>query len=272
MPEFECPKPITVSLRAGGGLVDITAEERPTAHVDVSPYDETDASRDIAASTRVEMHGDTLIVTTPEPPGAWLWRRHARVRIAVRVPLDSALALKISTADLVARGRFGLVTLGMAAGDGYVEHITGNANVKTASGDVTIDRVDGTIQVNSASGDVEIGTAMQEVSVHAASGDVRIGRAASSVKVASASGDVDIVSAERGELRLRSASGDVGVGVAPGTGVWLDLNTSAGRARCDLSMPEPPAAPGDADLYLHVRSMSGDITVGRAPSNHPAAA
>ena len=88
MPEFECPTPITVSLRASGGLVDITAEERPTARVDVSPYDDTDASRDLAASTRIEMHGDTLTVTTPEPPGAWLWRRHARVRIAVRVPLE----------------------------------------------------------------------------------------------------------------------------------------------------------------------------------------
>ena len=46
MPEFDCPKPITVSLRAGGGTVDITAEERRTALVDVSPYDDSDAARD----------------------------------------------------------------------------------------------------------------------------------------------------------------------------------------------------------------------------------
>jgi hypothetical protein len=271
MPEFECRKPITLSLRAGGGTVDITAEDRSTALVDVGPYDDTDAARDLAAATRVEMHGDTLTVTTPEPPGAWLWRRHARLRIAARVPRDSTLALKIASADLVARGRFGLVTLSVAAADGYVEHISGNANLKTASGDLTIDRIDGTAQINSASGDVAIGTAVQDLNVHAASGDVRIGHAGNSAKVVSASGDIDIAKAARGELRLRSASGDVTVGVAGGTGVWLDLNTSSGRARSDLSMPQtPPAAPSDADLHLHVRSMSGDITVRRTPSGHPA--
>ncbi len=272
MPEFDCPKPITVSLRAGGGTVDITAEERRTALVDVSPYDDSDAARDVAAAARVEMHGDTLTIAAPEPPGVWLWRRHARLRITVRVPLDCVLALKISSADLSARGRFGTVSLGTASGDGYLEHIAGAANLKTASGDVTIDRVDGAVQVNSASGDVAIGYAAADVVVHAASGDVRIGRADASVKVASASGDVDIASACRGEVRLKSASGDVSVGVAAGTGVWLDLSTTSGRARSDLSMAEPPPSPGDADLHLHARSISGDITVRRALSDQAAAA
>lgn len=272
MPEFECPKPITVSVRAGGGAVDITAEDRPTALVEVRPYDDSDAARDLAAATRVEMHGDTLTVTTPDTPGAWLWRRHARLQITARVPLDSALALKIASADLAARGRFGLVTLTIAAGDGYLEHITGNANLKTASGDLSIERIDGTAHVNSASGDVAIGLAAQDLNVHAASGDVRIGRAGASVKVTSASGDIDIAEVARGEARLRSASGDVTVGVVTGTGVWLDLSTSSGRARSDLTVPEsPPATPSAADLHLHVRSMSGDITVRRAPSGHPAA-
>jgi hypothetical protein len=272
MPEFDCRKPITLSLRAGGGTVDITAEDRSTARVDVEPYDDSDAARDLAAATRVELHGDTLTVTTPEPPGSWLWRRHARLRIAARVPLDSALALKISSADLLARGRFGLVTLSVASADGYVEHITGNANLKTASGDLTIDRIDGAAQVNSASGDVAIGAAVQDLNIKAASGDVRIGRAGASAKIASASGDIDVVEAVGGELRLRSASGDVTVGVAAGTGVWLDLSTSSGQARSDLPMPQsPPTVPSDADLHLHVRSMSGDITVRRAPSGQPAA-
>lgn len=273
MPEFECRKPITLSLRAGGGAVDITAEDRTTALVDVRPFDDNDAARNLAEATRVEMHSDTLTVTTPDPPGAWLWRRHARLHIIARVPLGTALALKVASADLVARGRYGLVTVSIAAGDGYVEHITGNANLKTASGDLTVDRIDGTAHVNSASGDVAIGTAGQDLNVHAASGDVRIGRVDASVKVASASGDIDIAQIARGEARLRSASGDVTVGVAGGTGVWLDLSTSSGHARSDLSTPQPPpAAPNDADLHLHVRSMSGDITVRRAPSDFPAAA
>jgi Toastrack DUF4097 len=273
MPEFECRKPITLSVRAGGGAVEITAEDRTTAVVDVRPFDDNDAARGLAEATRVEMHGDTLTVTTPEPPGAWLWRRHARLHISARVPLDSALALKVASADLVARGRYGLVTLSIASGDGHVEHITGNANLKTASGDLSIERIDGAAHINSASGDVAIGAAGQDLNVHAASGDVRIGRADAAVKVVSASGDIDVGQVARGEARLRSASGDVTVGVAAGTGVWLDLNTSSGRARSDLSVPQrPPAAPSDADLHLHVRSMSGDITVRRAPSDFPAAA
>src|SRR5205814_960825 len=55
MYEFDCPRPVTLALRLGGGGADVVAEERTTAVVDVTPDDSSDASREAAANTRVEL-------------------------------------------------------------------------------------------------------------------------------------------------------------------------------------------------------------------------
>jgi DUF4097 and DUF4098 domain-containing protein YvlB len=272
MREFECPKPITVSLRLGGGSVDITAEERSTAQVDITPWDDTDAARDSAHNAKVELHGDTLHIAAPESNAAWLWRRSARLRVRLRVPTGSQLALKVGSADIRAIGRYGDAHLNIASGDAYVEHVTGALNANAASGDLRVDRIDGQMRTNSASGDVSIGYVAGEANVHAASGDVAIGRADASLHVVTASGDIGIDRVSRGHVRVRSASGDVSIGVAAGTGVWLDLSTNSGDARSDLAMADAPSNQGGADLHLQVRTMSGDIHVRRVTTDLPAAA
>jgi DUF4097 and DUF4098 domain-containing protein YvlB len=272
MREFECPKPITVSLRLGGGSVDITAEQRSTALVDITPWDETDAARDAAQNAKVELHGDTLNIAAPESNAAWLWRRSARLRVRLRVPTDSQLALKVGSADIHALGRYADAHLNIASGDAYVEHITGALNANAASGDLRVDRIDGQLRTNSASGNVSIRYIAGDATVHAASGDIAIGRADASLHAVTASGDIIIDQVSRGQVRARSASGDVAIGVVAGTGVWLDLSTSSGDAHSDLTMTDSPSNRGGADLHLQVRTMSGDIHVRRVTTGLPAAA
>ncbi len=244
--------------------------------VDVRPFDDNDAARDIAAATRVEMHGDTLTVTTPDPPGAWLWRRHARLRIIVRVPLDSALALKVASADLVARGRFGLVDTGHrrpATATSSTSPATPTSRRPAATSPSTGSTAP--MQVNSASGDVadRHGTSGRQRPLRERRRAASAGPTAS-VKVACASGDIDIARTARGEtpapLRVRRRRRRRR---PRGTGVWLDLSTSAGPgAQRPLDAAAGAGCPERGRLHLHVRSMSGDITVHRAPSDHPAAA
>ena len=272
MREFECRKPITVSLRLGGGSVDIIAEERSTAEVDITPWDDSDAARDSAHNARVELHGDTLNIAAPESNAAWLWRRSARLRVRLKVPIGSQLALKVGSADISAVGRYGEAHLNIASGDAYVEHITGALNANAASGDLRVDRIDGQLRTNSASGDVSIGYVAGDATVHAASGDIAIGRADASLHAVTASGDISIDRVSRGQVRMRSASGDVVIGVTPGTGVWLDLSTSLGDAHSDLRMTEAPSNHGGADLHLQVRTISGDVHVRRVTTDLPAAA
>lgn len=261
MPEFTCPEPITVTARLGSGTIEITAEDRPTATVDVSPYDNSDSSREAAANTRVEMHDGRLLIEAPET-GGFMFRRSPRIRVDVRVPADSALEVKVASADLSAHGRFASAAVKSASGGVYLDHVTGDATVSTASGGVRVVRVDGALRVNAASGDVNAHAVNGAVTAHAASGDVEIDVAGGSVEAKTASGDVRVGSARRGAVRVNSASGDVQVGVESGTGVWLDLTTISGSTRSDLSTSDAPAN-GEPALTIQVRTLSGDIEIHR---------
>ena len=264
MPEFDCTGPITLALRIGGGGAEVVAEERTTASVEVTPHDASDTAREAAANTRVEMHGDTLVVQAPEWTG-WMFRRGPRVRVRARVPLDSTLAIKVSSADVRCTGRYGSASVATASGDVYVEHVTGTAAVNAASGDVRLDRVDGQLGVHTASGDTSVAEIAGDLDAKSASGDIDVTDAGGSVRAKTASGDISIGTAHRGAVRVHAASGDVTVGVAPGTGVWLDLASTSGSVSSDLATDPAQAEPGSAALTVQVRTISGDIEVVRAP-------
>lgn len=265
MPEFPTPRPVTATVKLPAGALEITAEERTTTVVDVQPYDDRPASHEAAERTTVELHGDTLTVTAPD--GGWLARRPAALHITIRVPLDSRLRLKTASADAACRGRFSSVDASGASGDLYLEHVTGDAKVKIASGDVTAGQIDGELQVSGSAGDVTAQHVGGPVDTSVASGSIDIGSAAAGVRAKTASGRVRIRAARRGTVKVRTASGDVAVGVPSGTGVWLDLDTAAGRTTNDLDM-STGAGGGEAghDLSVEVRTASGDIAISRVPA------
>jgi Putative adhesin len=269
MYEFDCPQPVTVAVRLGGGGVDVLAEERHTAQVDVAPVENNGPAAEAAANTVVELRGDTLIVEAPNSTGGWLFRRSPRLRVTIRVPLDSALALKVASADVRCRGRYSGGQVSTASGDVHVDEVTGDVEVNTASGSANLDRAGGHVKANTASGDVRVGYTGRDVVMHSASGNLELGRADASVRATTASGDIRVGAASHGTVRTNSASGDVSIGVTAGTGVWLDLSTVSGTTRSDLTMNDAPSDAG-ANLTLQVRTVSGDIEVHRV--SLPAAA
>jgi hypothetical protein len=262
MYEFDCPEPVTLSLRLAGGSAEIVAEDRRDATVEVVPFDNSDASRDAAARTRVELHDGTLFVQTPEWTG-WLFRRGPQVRVSVRLPQDGGLAVKVASADVGAAGRYRSASLVSASGDLSVEHVTGDVSANAASGDVRVGRADGSLKVNGASGDVAVGYVGGETSANSASGDIVVSHAGGSLRAATASGDVRVGTATTGTVRVNSASGEVTIGVAAGTGVWLDLTSISGDTRTDLAMPGGHGDQSAATLSVQVRTVSGDIDVHR---------
>jgi hypothetical protein len=64
------------------------------------------------------------------------------------------------------------------------------------------------------------------------------------------------------------------VGVAAGTGVWLDVSTASGTTRNGLDMPGGLAQPGPeaAGLELKIRTASGDVDIRRVTADLPATA
>ncbi|MEU8228756.1 DUF4097 family beta strand repeat-containing protein [Actinoplanes sp. NPDC048967] len=257
MYEFDRSTPVTVSLRVQRGTAELVAENRPDIQVQIDPEDGAEDRFTVA------LEGDTLVVHGPE--STWDWRRTPKVRVLVRVPLDSALAAKSASAGVRATGRWSSAQVNAASADVFVDDVTGDASLKASSGDVAVNRVGGSLRISSASGALRVGDVNGDVKADAASGDLVLRSVGGSLQATTASGDVEVGVVSRGKTRVGTASGDVSVGVAAGTGVWLDLNTASGSTTSDLTLGGQPAEGGrEATLELRVRTASGDIDVHRA--------
>jgi DUF4097 and DUF4098 domain-containing protein YvlB len=270
--EFDRITPVTVSVRAARGKVDIVAADDTAVQVDVVPLDGSNASAEAARNTRVELDGDTLII---EPPHweAWQWRRSGKLGISVRVPTGSSIAAKTASADLRATGRYATAHVNVASGDAWVDQVTGDAEITSASGDVAAGRIGGALNVKPAWGDVLVGDLTGADKAGSASGDITVRSGGGSLSAETASGDVEIGVVRQGKVRLKSASGDVEVGVAAGTGVWLDVSTASGSTSNDLAMGGGIGpAQGGVGLELQIRTASGDIHIRRVTGDIPAAA
>ena len=100
--------------------------------------------------------------------------------------------------------------------------------------------------------------------VNSASGDVLVREARSSVSVNTASGDQNIGSVSQGGVNLKSASGDLKVGIKEGSKLFIDARSRSGDVSSELEVSDLPPA-GDAPLVeLRANTMSGDITILRA--------
>jgi DUF4097 and DUF4098 domain-containing protein YvlB len=270
MPEFDYSTPVTVALRMPNGTADIHAEDRTSVLAEVVPLDGSSASRHAAEQTLITLDGDTLVVRAPESGN---WRRSGRLAVTIRVPLDSSIAARLPAVHLRATGRFAQAQVTAASGEAVIDDVTGDATLEAASGELTIRRVGGALRIRSASGDLSIGDVTGDVTAETASGRLGIRRADASVRAHSASGAIEIGAVRQGETGVRSISGNVQVGVAAGTGVWLDVSTVSGSASNELAMgADAPAAGTAATLQLRIRTVSGDIHIHRAAATFPAAA
>lgn len=269
MYEFAVTSPVTVAAKIASGELEIIAEERASATVEVRPWDDSSSAREAAGEVRVELAGDRLLVETPSGfSGArWLFGRGGKVRVRVRTPLDSPVEARLASCDVTGRGRFGPTMVHTASGDVRLDEVAGDLSATVSSGDLSAERIVGAAVTHSASGDVRIGEVGGELSATTASGDVRVVRVGGSLTARTASGDVTVDAVDRGEVRVHTVSGDVRVGVQRGTRVWLDLDTTSGRTTTELDHADaPPEAAGGegGQLSLRVRTVSGDIKVGRA--------
>ncbi|GAA2876581.1 hypothetical protein Acy02nite_06160 [Actinoplanes cyaneus] len=283
MYEFDRTEPVTLALRAVAGIVEIDAGRDDTVRVEVVPLGDSPAARQTAESTRVVLDGDTLVVAVPSPE-RWRLRRAPALRITVRVPAGSSVSGDSSAAEVRATGLFRDVHLKLASAACHLGDLLGDLHLSSASGELSVGRVAGSAYLKSASGTIRTGDVMGDVTAKTASGDIRIGSGGGSVDAGTASGHVTVGSLWRGRARLRTASGDITVGIAPGTGVWLDLSTVGGATVTDLtshgdSVPVTTGLPSHGDsvpvttgLDVRARSASGNIRIHRASAPGPYAA
>ncbi|MFJ1664524.1 DUF4097 family beta strand repeat-containing protein [Streptomyces anthocyanicus] len=217
MQTFDTPAPICALLDVPAGRIRFIAADRTDTTVEVLPADAS-KGRDVkvAEQTRVEFGDGVLrIETGVKHP---FMGASGAVEVTVRLPAGSRVEAKAAAAEFRGVGRLGDVGFEGAHGPVKLDEAA-SVRLATAAGDISVGRLDGPADIRTEKGDIRIAEAV------------------------------------RGEVVLRTGSGDLSVGAAAGVSASLDAGTSYGRVHNALRNTD-----GTPGLTIHATTAHGDIT------------
>jgi DUF4097 and DUF4098 domain-containing protein YvlB len=230
--EFVTSEPPRLRIAFASGDAVIETDESAETVVDV------DADQD---EFTVEQRGREIVLEQRKKFG-----RGRSFDVRVRAPHGSDVEVELASADLRTRGRLG------------------EARIRSASGDVELDAVAGRLDLTTASGDVVVRSATGGGSLRTASGDIRVGESGGRLSVVTASGDMDVESIAEGALDVKSASGDVKIGIKQGSRFRVDARSLSGDTVSELEVLGVETTTEGPLVDLKAASMSGDIRIVRA--------
>jgi DUF4097 and DUF4098 domain-containing protein YvlB len=244
---FTTPGAVTLQINIPAGDVEIETREsaETIVELEVRGRNAEELERETRIEARPRVDGHEVVVDAAQVRRL-LRIRDGDYRVRIQAPPGAAVQADLASADIRGRGRYGEVELDVA------------------SGDVEFDQVDGEAKVNTASGDIEL-RRVSSARLNSASGDVRVDESSRSVEVNTASGDIQIRKVVEGNVKAHSASGDIEVGIARGSRLWVDAQSLSGDTSSELELEPAPAADDEGPLVeLRAQTMSGDISVRRA--------
>jgi hypothetical protein len=270
MHSYETPGSVSLQIRLPSGRVVVTTVDEPRTTVEVVALGRR--GRDPAEDIEITMdeHAGRHVLRVEQKnnfkwgPIQISWGGDFECRIIC--PTGTELDLSGASTDLRVEGDLGEVSARTASGDIHLQNVGGSLKVKTASGDVYAASVAGDASLVTVSGDVSVERIDVALNGRTVSGDVTVGTVAGELGLATTSGDVDIKAVTSGDIRVQTVSGDVRVGVARGTRVWIDAASVSGALESELGLQDADVE-GDAAgavVPLHVKTVSGDVTVVRA--------
>ncbi|PZF84055.1 DUF4097 family beta strand repeat-containing protein [Jiangella anatolica] len=271
---FATDGPISLSVGQRSGDLVVTAADTAEIVVELRPAGAD--GEDLAHRTQVEHRPGALRIEVPRTMS--VLGRSTSVDIVVTVPAGSTVDATAGSGDIRLDGRFADVAakcgsgdisvdtcddvrLSTGSGDVYVNE-SAAASVRTGSGSIRFGTAGGSVDLESGSGAIEVEQPLTDGRISAASGDIRVATVDGRVELKTASGDITAHRAVEGDLRARSASGDVFVGIVAGTAANLDVSSISGSIRSELDQAD---APGESDrtLLLSVSTVSGSIRLNR---------
>lgn len=269
--EFDTPHPLPLYVQIGRGQVQLTAADTTRCLVETTGPG--------AEEVEVQMEDGTLRVIQPQRAG-FLADRKVTARIVV--PTGSEPVIRTGSADVTVAGTIGEAEIRTGSGDVHVEAVAASASIETGSGDLRVDEAAGPLRLKSGSGDLRVGVAAGPVAASTGSGDVQIdvGQGPISTKTGSGdlgvrhagsnlawqtgTGDLTVQRIDRGQVRAKSASGDVTLGVPAGLPVWTDIHTTTGDVTSDLQPVGRPADDEADRLEVRVTTATGDVRLHQA--------
>jgi putative adhesin len=269
--EFDTPGKTRLRVKNAAGMISVTPSETGRTTVELEALRDDDATHEAIERATVELNGSEVTVEIGVGGKgfgvgpAWIsFGRTPQVGVRIRCPEDTDLECTTASADMSATGRLGEVEVKTASGDVAVEQVAG-LRVQSASGDVRGATVDGEARIQTVSGDVRLGTVAGPVSATLVSGDFAIEDAHTDLAAKTVSGDQRIGAIREGQIKLQSVSGDVRVGVRPGTRLHIDANSVSGDVGSELDVKDAPSdTPSGSEARLQAKTVSGDIEITRA--------
>jgi hypothetical protein len=272
---FQTGRAPELELRLAAGEISLDSHDGNEVQVEVEPLD--DAAAELLDAVRVELREGgarpRLVIDVPEKRKARLTIEHRErtfgffnrtpaYALRIVTPHGADASVRSKSADFESRGRLGALDLKSQSGDVEAREVDGRTVVHTASGDVELGRIGGALELNAVSGDVRVGHAEEEARVNTVSGDIDVRRADGTVELNSVSGDQRLAVSGGGSVSLQSVSGDLSVGVFAGVDVWLDVRSMSGDTSSDLAASDGPAGEGGS-IELRANTVSGDIRIHR---------
>lgn len=269
MHSFDTPGSVSLQVKLPSGRVVVTTADEPKTTVEVVALGRRgrDAVEDIEV-TMDERAGRYVVQIEQKDKFRWgpIQISWGDFECRITCPAGTDLDLSGASTDLRVEGELGDVAARTASGDIRLQTVRGALQVKTASGDVSVGAVGGEASVVTVSGDIGVERVDSGLTARAVSGDVTVGTVGGELGVSTTSGDVDLKAVTNGDVRVQTVSGDVRVGVARGTRVWIDAASVSGSMESELGL-EDGAAGDDAGgpaVPLRVKTVSGDVAVVRA--------
>ncbi|MEV1294554.1 DUF4097 family beta strand repeat-containing protein [Pseudonocardia sp. NPDC049635] len=280
MPTFDTPLPVTATVELPIGELRVVATTRTDTVVEVRA---DPADRAPADAVRTEFSGTELRVTgaplsllqklVPRTPGR-------SITVDIGLPTGSTLHAVTSYGGVFTDGALGACTVRTEYGDvrldaatsaavtvGYGQirvtgPIDGDATLTADHGGIRVDRITGSAVLRSKHGPVRADALGGPADLTGAHGDIDVDVVEDDVRVRTAYGSVRLGRVSRGEIELTSSHGRFEIGVAEGTALWLDADTS-GRVVNDLTARDDPSG-FTGTVTVHARSREGDIVIRRA--------
>jgi hypothetical protein len=248
---FHTPEPAELEIKVPVGEIDVETVDGDESVITV------EGSERLVDLTEVRQEGRRLVVELrgKKPFGITIsigdlsFGNGGRLSVRARVPHGSDASVSTASADMNVRGQIRSLETKSASGDLVVRgEIERDATVKTVSGDAFLDRVGGSLRFQTVSGDL-IARSVEH-----------------SVDGKSVSGDVRLESTREGNVSVQSVSGDIEVGVAPGTNLDVDAGSVSGDLASEVPLgSDPGTAVGEGPtLVVRGKTVSGDFRVYRA--------
>lgn len=230
--EFATAEPPRLKINLAAGDVAIETVEAGQTAVEV----DADAEEFL-----VEQHGRDIVIEQQKKFG-----RGRSFDVRVRAPHGTEVDVTVATAEVRARG------------------LLGQTRVRSASGDIELETAEGRIDLTTASGDIVVRAAEAGGTIRSASGDVVVGEIADRLDITTASGDQVVEAIAEGGLDLKSASGDMRIGIRQGSRFRVDARSLSGDAVSELEVLGAETTTEGPLVDLKAASMSGDIRIVRA--------